>query len=305
VDAVLVLSGAVLTSYVGVTGLMRRMSLDRCLPQFLLDENRWRGTNHWIILAFFGVCWSIMVTTGGHVATLAGVYTLSFLSVMALFAVGNMLLKVKRARLPRDYRASWPAVFFALTAVVLGLIGNVLLDPEYVRIFGIYFGATSAVVAVMFLRVQLLRGLLFVGRAITERVLSANRAVRDFVVRKITEINSKPVVYFAKGDDPAELNRAALYVLENEQTKLLNVVFAYEADTEIPAQLAEHLRSIDHLYPQLRINFIAVKGVFGPELIEGVSRRLGVPKNYMFIGTPGDRFPHRIDDLGGVRLILG
>ena len=37
-DAVLVLSGAVLTSYVGVTGLVRRMSLDRCLPQTLADR---------------------------------------------------------------------------------------------------------------------------------------------------------------------------------------------------------------------------------------------------------------------------
>jgi amino acid transporter len=40
VDATLVLSGAVLTSFVGVTGLVRRMSLDRCLPQFLLAQNR-------------------------------------------------------------------------------------------------------------------------------------------------------------------------------------------------------------------------------------------------------------------------
>ncbi len=46
-DATLVLSGAVLTSYVGVIGLVRRMSLDRCLPQFLLRENRRRRTNHW------------------------------------------------------------------------------------------------------------------------------------------------------------------------------------------------------------------------------------------------------------------
>jgi hypothetical protein len=35
-----------------------------------------------------------------------------------------------------------------------------------------------------------------------------------------------------------------------------------------------------------------------------LGRRLGIPKNYMFIGTPGDRFPHRIEDLGGVRVIL-
>lgn len=34
IDATLVLSGAVLTGYVGVTELMRRMTLDRCLPNF-------------------------------------------------------------------------------------------------------------------------------------------------------------------------------------------------------------------------------------------------------------------------------
>ena len=38
VDAVVVLCGAVLTSYVGVTGLVKRMTLDRILPQVLLRE---------------------------------------------------------------------------------------------------------------------------------------------------------------------------------------------------------------------------------------------------------------------------
>jgi hypothetical protein len=163
----------------------------------------------------------------------------------------------------------------------------------------------GAVVAVMFLRIHLMRGLLFVVRSVSERVLALNRSVRDAVRGKIDEINARPVVYFAKGDDAAELNRAALYVLENEQTKLLNVVFVYQEESQIPPELAKHLSSIDHLYPQLRIDFTAVKGRFGPEIIESLSRRLGVPKNYMFIGTPGDRFPHRIADLGGVRLILG
>jgi len=305
IDAVLVLSGAVLTSYVGVTGLMRRMGLDRCLPQFLLNENRMRGTNHWIILLFFGVCCAIMGTTGGHVSTLAGVYTISFLAVMALFGVGNMMLKVRRARLPREDRASWPTVTLALIAVLLGILGNLLLDPAYIRVFASYFAGVGAIVAVMFLRVHLMRGVLFVVRAVSERVLAANRWVRDTVRAKIDEINSRAVIYFTKGDNPAALNRAALYVLENEQTNRMQVITVYSDDSEIPPQLAEHLADIDRLYPQLRIDFLAVKGTFGPEIIEKLSQRLGVPKNYMFIGTPGDRFPHRVEALGGVRLILG
>ncbi|MEO8620786.1 MAG: amino acid permease [bacterium] len=60
IDAVLVLSGAVLTSFVGVSGLVRPTALDRCFPQWLLHENRWRGTNHWIILGFLGLCASIL-----------------------------------------------------------------------------------------------------------------------------------------------------------------------------------------------------------------------------------------------------
>ncbi|MEZ4688448.1 MAG: hypothetical protein R3B47_21020 [Bacteroidia bacterium] len=48
-----------------------------------------------------------MLITKGDVRLLAGVYTISFLSVMALFAVGNMLLKVRRNQLPRPEKATW------------------------------------------------------------------------------------------------------------------------------------------------------------------------------------------------------
>ena len=66
----------------------------------------------------------------------------------------------------------------------------------------------------------------------------------------------------------------------------------------------QHLAEIDHLYPELRIDFLTVRGEFGPDLIDALVDRLDVPRNYMFIGTPGDRFPHRLDTLGGVRVIL-
>jgi len=304
IDAVLVLSGAVLTSYVGVTGLMRRMALDRCLPQLLLAKNRWRGTNHFIIGSFFLVAVSIMAVTAGNVSTLAGVYTISFLSVMALFAVGNMLLKVKRSRLPRAVKASWPAVVFGLVAVVLGLAGNILMNPTYVRIFGTYFAIMAAVVAIMFARVQLLRVLMYVLNGAVQRVLAFGRAVQGATQQVLHRITARPAVYFTRGDSPAELNRAALYVLRNEQTKRLIVVHVYRREEDIPADLADHLAEIDRFYPELRVDFLAVKGEFTPETIDAISRRLGVPHNYMFISTPGDHFPHRIETLGGVRLIL-
>ena len=303
-DAVLVLSGAVLTSYVGVTGLVRRMSLDRCLPQFLLRENRLRGTNHLIIVSFFLLCCSILAITRGDVTVLGGVYTLSFLGVMALFAVGNMMLKVSRGRLPRAERASWPAVIVALAAVCAGLAGNALLKPENVKIFSVYFVVTVMVVALMFMRIQILKGVLFISRAIVQKAQDANMWVSQRVMDKIEEINSQTVIFFTRGDNAANLNKAALYVMANEHTKLLKVVHVYQDEDEIPSNLTDDLAQIDRLYSKLQIDFLAVKGVFGPEFIERLSRKLGVPKNYMFIGCPGDRFPHNIAELGGVRLII-
>jgi hypothetical protein len=247
---------------------------------------------------------TILFITGGRIETLAGVYTLSFLSVMSLFAIGNMLLKVRRGRLPRETRAGWPAVTFALLAVLIGLIGNVVMDPLNVEIFAAYFLAVAAVVAVMFLRIPILRTVLTVMREIADLVRRFNERVHTRIRSEIDTINGTAMLYFTKGDKPAVLNRAVQYVLQNEQTNRLKVVHVYEPGKPIPQQLAEHLTSLDRLYPELRIDFIAVQGSFGPNLIDALSRRLHIPKNQMFIGTPGAGFAHRIETLGGVRLIL-
>jgi hypothetical protein len=54
----------------------------------------------------------------------------------------------------------------------------------------------------------------------------------------------------------------------------------------------------------LNIEFVAVEGVFGPELIEKLSRQWGIAKNFMFIGCPGGGMPHTLVELGGVRVIV-
>ncbi len=303
VDAVLVLSGAVLTSYVGVSGLVKRMALDRCLPQFLLQENQFRGTNHWIFLLFFLLCCSVLFVTSGHIEILAGVYTLSFLCVMALFALGNAMLKIKRDRLPRDVRASWIGVFIGLIAIVTALIGNLVLNPVYLKVFAIYFGIAIGVVAIMLYRIQILNMALMMSGLALEQIKRVNKNIDSWIRRHIDLINSQAVIFFSKGDSISTLNKAALYVLENEQSKQLKVVHVYQTEEHVD-NLKKQLAILDKIYPELRIDLVLVKGQFGPELIERLSKKLQVPKNYMFIGTPGDRFPHNIRDLGGVRLIM-
>ena len=95
-----------------------------------------------------------------------------------------------------------------------------------------------------------------------------------------------------------------LYVRKNEQTKRLRVVNVYEKESDIPPQLARDLAFLDEVYPEIEIEFVTVRGTFSPELIERLSRDWRIPKNYMFIGSPSGRFPYRVSELGGVRLII-
>lgn len=305
IDAFLVLSGAVLTSFIGVLGLVRRMSLDRCLPPILLIENKWRNTNHWIILLFWGICISIYFATHGKTSDLAGVYTLSFLSVMAFFAIGNILLKVRRARLPREEVAPWSYVMWGLILVVLGIIGNLILNPHGGLIFLAYYSVTLGIVLFLLLRTQILRFILLAVHHSVDLLPTVKLNLKQKLAASIEKINSVPVFYFSRGDTLASLNEAALYVLKNEQTRNLTICHIYQNIKEVPKILIQQVKAIDQIYPRLKIDLLLVKGTFDPFLIEALSKRSKVSKNRMFIGSPSGKFPHRIEQLGGVRVILG
>jgi len=303
IDAALVLSGAVLTSYVGVTGLVKRMTLDRCLPQVLLKTSR-TGTNYLIIISFFLLTVSVLLITHGDLGALAGVYTISFLAVMVLFGIGNILLKVKRARLPRPTIASWPSVFVAIGAVLAALVGNILMNPAYLRVFLGYFVPAVLVVGIMLSRIQIMRVMLFTIQAINEAITTRTTRAAKVIRAKIDKINSQRFVFFTRGDSIANLNEAMLYVRRNEHTNRVRVVTVYKKKTDIPKKLAKDLEFLDEAYPEIDIEYVEVEGEFGPELIQQLSSKWRIPKNFMFIGSPGDHFPYRLEELGGVRLII-
>ena len=303
VDAALVLSGAVLTSYVGVTGLIERMTLDRVMPQFLLKKNK-NNSSYRIIIMFFLLCVSILLITQGHLTSLAGVYTISFLSVMVLFAIGNMLLKIKRSKLPRPEKASWPAVLIAVTAVVLAVIGNAILHPKILIVFFQYFIPTMLLVIVMLRRTVILRITLSIIKYLFEPIRKFVLKTNKNILKTINKINSQEFVFFTKDDDVATLNKVMLYIKENEQTNRLKIVNVLEGKEKVDEKFLEDLDVLNREYPEIEIEFIAIKGHFGPELVKELSDKWKIPINFMFIGSPGDRFPYKIEELGGVRLII-
>jgi len=303
IDAALVLSGAVLTSFIGVSGLVRRMTLDRVLPQFFLHENG-RGAPVRIIVGFLLLCWSVLWITKGELPLLAGVYTISFLSVMTLFGVGNILLKVRRARLPRPEHASWPAVLVAIAAVLVGIWGNLVMNPQYGKVFLQYFVPAFIILMIMLGRIGILKAVLFFVRAVSQSAKRITGSLGESVERRIAEINSQQMVFFTRGDNLATLNQAVLYVRRNEHTDRIKVVIIGKDEGVIPDRLESDLAFLDEAYPRVDIDFVFVKGTFGPEIIQQLSQEWDIPTNFMFIGAPGDHFMYGLAELGGVRLIV-
>lgn len=303
IDAALVLSGAVLTSFVGVGGLMKRMALDRILPDILLKKTK-KGNNYLIYIVFFALCVSILLITEGELGKLAGVYTIAFLSVMILFGFGNLLLKVNRARLPRPERSSWLGLCIGVTAVAAALMGNIFLNPQYLVIFLKYLIPTLAIVFFMFYRKRIFKIFLKILDQLfpdkTPLFLKLNKMIKQSIVN----INKQQFVYFTNHDDVATLNKVLWYITKNEATRSLKIVSVLDEGETIALNLKKDIETLDRAYPSVSVEFIEEPGVFGPEKIKELSKRWRIPTNFMFIGSPGNKFPYKIQELGEVRLII-
>lgn len=299
-DAFLVLSGAVLTSYVGITGLVHRMTLDQCFPQFFLKTNR-RGTFHRIILSFMILCISILYLTGGKLLSLAGVYTISFLGVMTLFGIGNILLKVNRKELKRTFRASWGTVILGALATTLGIIGNVIIDYRFLLYFMVYFIPAVLLVGVMYSRIPIYKGILTLINEAFERLF----IWRSTVIDKITDITNIRLVLFVRGGRLFRLSKAFEYIAHNESSQKITVVRLYATFNQAEDdELKNSLKIMEELYPDLKIDYLSRQGHFGPAIVESIASELKVPKNNIFIGAPEEKHRFSVEDLGGVRVIF-
>jgi len=297
-------------------GLVRRLSSDRILPAFLMKENSWRGTNHYIIVGYFLVSTSLVLILAGDVETLSGVYTYAFLGLMTLFGSGCMLLKFKRADIRRNVIAPWWSCILGVFMVLAGFLGNLLGDPTVLTYFALYFFAVLLVVFLMFERIFILRIALYIMQRICPSRNSRLSSSEDSspttgakggrtITRAIQTINTQPIFFFCKKPHLPTINKAILYVRQNEQTSNLIIVHVHDKESGIPGSFGEFMSIFDRIYPKLKIDFLAIEGTFGPSLIEYVCVKYKIPKNMMFIKQPNHDFTHTIAALGGVRIITG
>ncbi len=296
-DAFLVLSGAVLTSFVGISGLVSRMVNDNCLPSFLNKLNS-KGSHPRIIVAFFLLCTSILLLSKGNLLALAGVYTIAFLGVMSFFALGNLILKETRTDLKRTYRSSVLKVFLAFVATFFGILGNIRIDVNNLIFFELYFFPALVIVFSVMYHDYILRFLM--------RVTIRLPRIHNYLIKKFDNIVQGKFVVFLHNIH--RLHSLLQYIDRNETGWHITIILCKDADADNVANFKELNDTIATLakagvFPHLNISTIYKNKEFGPKVVAEVSRELGISTNRILIGSIHHYHPFDYDELGGVRII--
>jgi amino acid transporter len=315
VDAFIVLAGAVLTSYVGINGLVQRLAIDRVLPHFLLIKNSWRNSNHYIILSYFVLASSLVMILNADTTALSGVFAFAFIGVLASFAMACLLLKFNREEIPRDRRTSWLNAIFCLLMVLVGVLSNACSDTTALKYFVIYFAAVAFVIFVMLERVGMLKSLLYVSRKFllySRFGISTTSSPSDtrklgfvgsvMIAKTIEKIKKTPVIFFCKVPNLPKVNEAVSYVMKNEHTYCLRLVHVAAKGVAPPREFEDIVCLFDHIYPSIKIDFVSIPGTFEPAMVEWISQSMSIPTNMMFMRQPATPSMHQVSALG-VRVI--
>lgn len=302
IDAFLVLAGAVLTSFVGASGLMYRMTLDHCLPSsILLPRLKSRNTHvRRIILAFTFLCVSILLLTKGNLLSLAGVYTISFLGVMTLFAIGNIVLRITRPDLKRSYQGPLVYVILAALATLFGIIGNILIDSNNLLFFAFYFFPAVALVMLMVYRDYVIEWTI----TLFHRFPSIYRRIYPLLEHVV-----KPkIVLFVHS--PEKLYGALEYIRKNETSRNIVLVYCEKGEDfrgkEKQKKIKEYISVFKEasVFPRFTFDFLIEDDLrFGPEVVQKYANRFRVSLNNVFIGSIHEFHEFSFEDLGGVRII--
>jgi len=247
------------------------------------------------------------ITTKGEISKLAAIYSLAFLTVMALFAFCGVYMKFKRPTLPRPINTHTSRFILGFVLVSIAFSAVVKLEPEMLVYFGIYYGGTVFCVMIAFMRIPIFVWFLTFVNTSTSAQAVLSLCVRDepheWIMEQIANLWGLSVVYFTKSSNLCQLNKALQYIEENEEARHVRIIHCH-GDSPVPYHLMESCHVLDCLYPKLRIDCIIVPGEFGPPIIPYIVEELEVLPSCMFINCPRASFHYAIQELGGVRVIL-
>jgi len=186
----------------------------------------------------------------------------------------------------------------------MALYGKVKLRPEYLVMFLQYFVPAMLLIYGMLNRNHIMEFTLDVLKSITDSLRSMAMHSQRRINKLMHVLHDTEFVFFSKADDIATLNKVMIYVQENEITRKIKIVTVLKEHQPAPEQFMQDFRVLDRAYPDIRMEYVILEGEFGPKLIDELCKKWNIPKNFMFISSPGEKFSYKVEELGGVRLIL-
>jgi len=249
IDAFIVLFGAVLTSFVGAAGLLRRLSLDGCMPEFFLQTNQCRGTPHWIPVCFGGTCISIFLAADGNVTQLSGMYTIAFMLVMTSMAGCHIMLK---RRAPELKRGTSVGIWRSMTAAAVTLVAlgtNIYLHIDSTYTFLIFFSACFLLSIASVWRIRILL------------LMSRMHIFPTWCINQARAIGARHrMVYFAAGYETEKKLRAIITCFDrNELSRHVTFVHFHSPEGDDSSEaLIKAVESIRSDFPDFTVDVLTV-----------------------------------------------
>lgn len=304
VDAVGVLLGGVLTGVLTADGLIGRLTRDRVLPQVFVSElpitgSTWLATLFSLLLALL-----LFLASGMNLATVSSMFSISFLFVLFLFTISDILLKINRPHLPRQPSANTMVLLGAFTVVCVTLAGNIARDPTAIGLFAAFFFVVLIMFFVLDSQPYLVRLALRIHSTSGLERWACTRKWKQMLVRWYQHTRDASVCVWIKHDDIHMMLQTLLSVQANTpHASKVVFVHAYRSADRIPNELHPNSRLLDEAFPTITVDLVFVLGVFNPVLVEAVSRELNIPRSRMCIVTLGPKHPWALAEYGGVRII--
>ena len=191
-----------LTGTISSCGALERLSYDHVLPSFFLRRLKFTNAPYVSIVIFTITSLAILAVVDANITILSGIFTVAFLIMMGLFVVSNLLLKVNRDRLSRQPRVSLFILGLALVIVCSGIAGNVVMSPEIIGYFSVFFLIAVSLMTYNSYRGKLALALYWVYTRNT-RLHSCRwtRNLHSKLIDNIKKTKKQPIIFFAKTDE--------------------------------------------------------------------------------------------------------
>ncbi|KAJ6492057.1 amino acid permease-domain-containing protein [Mycena sanguinolenta] len=299
VDAVIVLCGGVLTGILSACELFEQLAYDRVVPQLFLSALPLSRAPYISIIVFTAINGALYANTGASLAIVSKMFSLVWLTVMALFPLALLLLRFNRGRMPREQSAPLSFIFFALALTPVVFAGNIAIDPSTAGYFAAYLVGVLAVFAGTQNQVQVFRAVYWVyDQYPVPHRWSVTKKWGAALVGVIARLKRQPVCVLAKTDEINHLLHMLLYVRENEETSCVKIVHFCDEEEGVPSELEANAKILDEAFPEITIDLIIVQGTFSPANVASLAHRLQIPPSLMFMSCPGSDFTHLIAEFG-------